>query len=132
MTDTKNEKIKSAFARHKVRFVRGQTDFGGTLALLNLATLVGVYWDKIVAIGLNPYLILCGSVATFGIGFWFYGFWYERSGLWKLETTHLNREMNREFLELCSDIGNIKTDLNAIRKWQEAQHENPDVITKVQ
>jgi hypothetical protein len=47
------------------------------------------------------YMVLC----------WVIGLWYEQSGMWGAENSHINNNMNPEFLKVCRDIELIKQKL---------------------
>lgn len=102
---------KEFLARSRIRFLLGSSMAGITISLMGILTFSKV-WEQtfqyynipmvslyiILPVG---YMVLC----------WVIGLWYEQSGMWGAENSHINNNMNPEFLKVCRDIELIKQKL---------------------
>lgn len=84
------------------------------LSILNILTFAKVWQSSFEFYNIPLLLIYIAFPIGYIILCWGVGLWYEQSGLWGEENSHINNNMNVEFLKLCKDMDKIKEKLGIV------------------
>ena len=113
-------------ARNKLRFFIGMGFFGVFISVFNFLTFAKVWSGTFKYYGIPPTFVYIAVPILLVLGCWYSGFWYEMNKLWELEVSHLNTNVNPEFIALIETVDQLETTVNRLEtKINELQEKLP-------
>lgn len=102
---------KQFIARSRLRFLLGSGMAGIVISLMNILTFAKVWEETFKYYNIPTLPLYVSFPVIYVIACWYIGLWYEQSGLWGAESSHINQNMNPEFRQICKDMEQIKEKL---------------------
>ena len=103
-------------ARNKLRFFIGMSFFGILMSIFGFLTFAKVWSGTFEYYGVPPIIIYITVPVMLVLGCWYVGFWYEMNKLWEYEVSHLNKNINPEFVTLIETVDRLETKINELQE----------------
>ena len=105
---------KSFIARHRLRFGLGAGIMGTFLIVFNLLTFAKVWEQTFEFYHIPPIIIYIATPLSYLTICWYIGYMYDTKGFWGMENSHINTQLNAEFVTLCDNAKEIVSKMDDI------------------
>jgi len=107
------------FARNKLRFFVGLSFIGIIMSIFNFLTFAKVWSGTFEYYSISPTIVYVTIPLVLVIGCWYAGFWYEINKVWAYETSHMNTNVNPEFIKLIETVDRLEIKIDKLEKRAE-------------
>jgi len=105
-----------SFARNKLRFFVGLSFIGIIMSIFNFLTFAKVWSGTFEYYSISPTIVYVTIPLVLVIGCWYAGFWYEINKVWAYETSHMNTNVNPEFIKLIETVDRLEIKIDKLEK----------------
>jgi hypothetical protein len=110
---------KKFIARSRLRFQLGLGMIGMFVSLIGMLTFAKVWEDTFKFYNIPLLFVYIALPVGFFGACWLIGYLYDVKGIWKEESSHMNVNINPEFVVLCQNVVVLEEKLDKISKTLE-------------